>query len=301
MTAEVDSTSSGNTKAELVLRSRSFLITINQPEVFDVYKDHFENLKSCDYAVAAKEKAPTTGHEHIHFYVHLTSSYRFPKKLLDFKQHVDSCRGSPKQCIDYVKKDGDIICEWGQIPRQGQLTYDDLKEMSLNETPAPYVRIKEHIDQKENDLKVFRDMLSEIKNNELKAPEITYITGPSGIGKTYNAYKMALEKYDEDKIGKLTLKNDFVDVINPSAECFVIEEFRPSQMKGADFLQLIDKYGYRCNVKGGFETLRPKEIIICSIVDPANIYHDELNVQFQRRITNLIRLGDPNFRGVSEM
>ena len=133
-------------------------------------------------------------------------------------------------------------------------------------------------------------MLEEIKNDELKAPKIIYITGGTGKGKTYKAYKLALENYDKKDIGKLTLKNDFFDVINKSAKCYVIEEFRPSQIKASDFLQLTDKYGFRANIKGGFVSLRPEMIIICSIIEPEKIYKEEINQQFLRRITETINL-----------
>lgn len=71
-----------------------------------------------------------------------------------------------------------------------------------------------------------------------------------------------------------------------------IEEFRPSQIKASDFLQLTDKYGFRCNTKGGFATLRPEKIIICSIIPPEQIYKEEVNKQFLRRITETIDLDE---------
>ena len=143
----------------------------------------------------------------------------------------------------------------------------------------------------QRDLSTFMDMLEEIEKDQLRGPNVIYITGDSGKGKTYGAYKRALKDYPREKIGKLTLKNDFIDVINEDADCFVIEEFRPSQIKASDFLQLTDKYGYRCNIKGGFATLRPKCLIICSIIPPEQIYKEEINKQFMRRITEHINLG----------
>ena len=101
---------------------------------------------------------------------------------------------------------------------------------------------------------------------------------------------MALKEYKKQEIGKITLKNDFFDIVNENAKCYVIEEFRPSQIKASDFLQLTDKYGYRCNIKGGFVTLRPEKIIICSIIPPEQIYREEVNKQFMRRITERIDL-----------
>ena len=148
---------------------------------------------------------------------------------------------------------------------------------------------KNEIDERENDKNKFFEMLHEIKNDCLKGPEIIYINGQSGQGKTYGAYKIALEQFNIEQIGKITCKNDFIDIVNDEAECFVIEEFRPSQIKASDFLQLTDKYGYRCNVKGTFKTLRPKMIIICSIIPPNQVYtNEEINVQFLRRITKII-------------
>ena len=38
-------------------------------------------------------------------------------------------------------------------------------------------------------------MFNEIKNKDLKAPEVIYITGDSGKGKTYKAIEIATEKY----------------------------------------------------------------------------------------------------------
>ena len=190
---------------------------------------------------------------------------------------------------EYIEKDGHIIEEYGTRPRQGQLTISELKEMDKNETPATLYRIKNEIDERENDKNKFFQMLNEIKNNCLKGPEIIYITGQSGNGKTYGAYEIALQNFNIEQIGKLTCKNDFIDIVNEDAECFVIEEFRPSQIKASDFLQLTDKYGYRCNVKGSFRTLRPKMIIICSIIPPNQLYtNEEINVQFLRRITKII-------------
>ena len=142
----------------------------------------------------------------------------------------------------------------------------------------------------------FFEMLGEIERDELKAPQIIYITGGTGKGKTYKAYKLALSNYPKEDIGKLTLKNNFFDVINESAKCFIIEEFRPSQITASDFLQLTDKYGYRANIKGGFVSLRPEMLIICSIKPPEEIYKDEVNQQFLRRITKRIDLNtiDPD-------
>lgn len=289
MATEVPATEArGNTK------SRAFQLTLNQPERIDELIANMKSYKSLRYMIVGHlELAPQTGHQHYHVYV----NFNVPIKLSLKKccgAHVEIARGSPKQNIEYLTKEGEPYLEFGERPRQGMLTVADLKEMTLDETPAQYSRIKTELDRKKKDESDFFSMLDEIENDNLKAPKIIYITGGTGKGKTYSAYKRALSEYPKTDIGKITLKNDFFDVINENAKCFVIEEFRPSQIKASDFLQLTDKYGYRANIKGGFVSLRPEMIIICSIIPIDQIYKEEINKQFTRRVTETINLDLPD-------
>lgn len=292
MTTEVVTTeASGNTNPSS-LRSRAFQFTLNETDKYEGLKNEFQKLKTCDYFLAAKELAPTTGHEHIHIYVHFSQPYRLSKKITGYHAHCEICRGSPKQNIDYIKKDGNILDEIGEPPHQGYAhTVKELKELDIDEIDPHMYRIKKDIDSKAKDEETFMNMLNEIEKDELKAPKIIYITGGTGKGKTYGAYKRALKDFKKEDIGKITLKREFFDIINENAKCFVIEEFRSSQITATDFLQLTDKYGYRANIKGGFVTLRPECIIICSIIKPQDLYKDEeITGQFLRRITETIDL-----------
>ena len=293
MTTEVKTTEAPGNTITGAFKARAFLFTLNQIEKYKNFIEEFKKLKSMDYFISCKEKAPTTGHEHIHLYVHFSTPYKLNKKILSYGSHIDICKGSPKQNIDYVSKDGDIIEEYGVKPSQGARTVKDLREMDVNDCPPQYYNIKQKIDKEEKSKTEFFNMLNEIRNDELKEPEIVYITGGTGLGKTYMAYKEATRTYENEEIGKLTLDNNFVDIVNKDAKCFVIEEFRPSQIKASSFLQLTDKYGYQCNCKGYFEFIRPEKLIICSIKKPEEIYIDEeINGQFLRRITQRIDLDD---------
>lgn len=276
----------GNTKA------RAYQLTLNDVSKIEELKQNIMTYKSLRYLmIGAIEKAPTTGHEHVHIYAY----FKTPLKLSIKKccgAHVEPTKGTFNDNLHYLTKDGDLTFEWGERPHQGLKTVKELREMNADDVPPQYYNIKTRIDQKKHDEDVFFQMLDEIEHDELKAPEIVYITGGTGKGKTYTAYKTALKEFEKSKIGKLTLKNEFFDVINESADCFIIEEFRPSQIKASDFLQLTDKYGFRCNVKGGFCTLRPKKIFICSIIPPEQIYKEEINKQFMRRISKVINLDE---------
>lgn len=276
----------GNTKA------RGFQLTLNQPEMLGELIENMQTYKSLDYyMVSHLEVGEETQHPHYHIYVHFTSPIKLSVKKC-CGAHIEIVRGSYNDNLKYFTKQGPLTMEWGERPHQGLKTVKELKEMDSDDVPPQYYNVKQRISQQQHDEDVFFKMLDEIEHNELKAPEIVYITGGTGKGKTYTAYKSALAEFPKEQIGKLTLKNDFFDIVNPKAECFVIEEFRPSQIKASDFLQLTDKYGYRCNIKGGFVTLRPKKIYICSIIPPSQIYHEEINKQFIRRITQQIDLDE---------
>lgn len=292
-TVEMATVVAGNTKTATT-KARNFLLTLNDVSVYEFLSDNLKNYKTLSYLLSYRERAPSTGHEHIHIYAHFTNAIKLSaKKVLG--AHIDICRGTPQQIIAYVSKDGDKVEEYGTAPKQGGKTIREVKQMSIDERenlPIQYAKIVENMNRKEEDEKTFFDMLEEISQDNLQAPTIYYITGGTGKGKTFSAYKMALRDYKKEEIGKITLKNDFVDIINENAKCYVIEEFRPSQIKASDFLQLTDKYGYRCNIKGGFKTIRPKCIIICSIIPPTEIYKEEVNKQFLRRITEIIDLDE---------
>lgn len=293
MTAEeMTAFAPGNTKPGAALRARAFQFTLNEIEKYEELKNDLLALKTCDYLISCEEIAPTTGHKHIHIYVHFNQTYRISKKIMKHKAHIELCRGSPKENIAYIEKDGHILDEIGERPTQGIKTVKELKEANINDIDPHLYNVKCKIDDKAKEEEQFFNMLDEIEKDELKGPEIIYICGDSGKGKTYKAYKIALSKFDKKDIGKLTIENNFIQITNDKAKCYVIEEFRSSQIKAASFLQLTDKYGYTCNIKGSFKSIRPECIIIASIIKPEELYqNEEINKQFTRRITEIINLG----------
>lgn len=287
----------GNTKTGCS-KNRAYQFTLHKTEKYPALKQELQKLKSLDYLISCKEVCPTTQKEHIHVYAHFKTPYKLNKKITDIGAHIEFCKGSPKQNIAYIRKDGNVLDEIGEEPKQGMArTVQELREADISEINPVLYKIKKAIDEEEKSKNTFLEMLSEIENDKLKEPKVYYITGDTGKGKTYAAYKLALSMYDKQNIAKLTLNNNFVDITNgDEAKCYVIEEFRPSQIHAANFLQLTDKYGYRCNVKGGFATIRPECLIIASIIPPDQLYFtEEVNEQFLRRITKQFEADKDDF------
>lgn len=288
MTSETTtSESSGNTTPSLNFRARAFQFTMNDPSHYNEFRDIFKGLKSCDYFISCKELAPTTNHEHIHVYAHFTSNYRLSQKILKFNTHVELCKGSPQQNIEYIRKDGNILDEWGDEPHQGFHKVADLKaidnpdQLNWNEYNT-WVRIhnapqKVKVTEWRKDVKVY------------------YIWGPSGIGKSNKIQELlvqeGIEEFEELKhIGEF-----WHGVIDGKGTC-VYDDWRDSHMTASEFINFIDYRVHSLNIKGGSVKNNYTKIFISTVQDPNEIYRNlqgEPREQWMRRIT-IIDMNTPN-------
>lgn len=301
-TVETATHAPGNTNTG-ASKSRNFILTVNEKslEHYNDIKNYLIGLKSNTYYLCCEHIEQENKHYHI--YVQFKTPIKLSVKKL-FGTHIDKSRGSPQDNIKYLQCQDDKhikkniksiqIDEFGEIRNWGGIkNIKQIKESTMDKLeeslPINLYNIAQRIKNEQQEEDIFMDMLDEIDNDNLKSPEIIYIFGDSGNGKTYGAYKYALKNYNKSDIGKMSINNNFIKLINDDAKCFVIEEFRPSQIHASEFLQLTDKYGYNCNIKGGFKTIRPEMIIICSILKPTEIYKDEINKQFTRRITKFYK------------
>lgn len=279
MSAEVMSAEcSGNTRA---FCARSFQFTLNEIEKYDKLLELIKNIKSCDYYISCKEVAPTTGHEHIHMYVHFSRSHRLSKKILELGAHIEICKGSPQQNIKYIEKDGNILDEFGTRPRQGMRTVGELKD------------IKNPDDLNWNEYNTWNKIHSTISNDidveDLhKEVKIYYIFGPSGIGKTEKAKQIIRDNKDKygTKVNMVKHEGDFWNGIG-TAKIAIYDEFRDSSMKPSEFINFIDYNVHPLNIKGGSIINKYELIIITSVQNPEYIYSnigDEPRKQWLRRM-----------------
>lgn len=275
----------GNTKQDQNrLSARAYLFTINEVEKYEELMDLLTNLKTLDYYVAAREKAPTTGKEHIHLYTHFNKPYHISKKIMALHIHIDICKGTPQQNISYVKKDGDIIEEYGTPPQQGGRTVKDLKELdNPDELPANYYNIWKNIKTEQaNDIDI-EDLKKDV--------EVYYIDGPSGIGKTEKAKEIIRnnkEKYGT-KINMVKYENNFWLGVG-SAKIALYDDFRDSHLKASEFINFIDYNKHLLNIKGGCKMNEYNLIIITSVQELEYIYNnmaEEPKKQWMRRINHI--------------
>lgn len=267
-------------KATQSRKSSSFLITLNQVENFDELKKYLKSLHSFQYAIAGKEKAPTTGHLHIHIFIQFSQGIRLSlNKLLG--AHVDKCFGSTDQNVAYVKKGGDIIWEEGDLRNKGFLTINQIKKMSTVERdglPANYFNIAE---------KLFAKDSCNIKpSDSFKNVKVYYISGRSGIGKTRFAHYLI----GNETFNVVKFVNGFWMGFSNQSRIALYDDWRDSHMDASEFLHFIDYNKQIMNVKGGFMLNNYTIIIITSILRLKDIYQDaslEDREQWTRRVEEI--------------
>lgn len=274
-TIEMTTKRLGNTSA------RRFQLTLNEVEKYPILLEYLTNLATLKYLLSCEEEAPTTGHKHIHIFIAFEKPIRLSIKKC-CGAHIEKCLGSVKQNIDYIRKDGKILDEIGEVPRErgGCHTVADLttienpEEIQWNE----YNTWKAIQSEKANDIKITDWYKPDIK--------VTYIWGDSGVGKSKYARDKCIEE-GIDTVNIVKHSGDFwIGVGN--AKCAIYDDFRPSDMKPSEFINFIDYNKHTLNIKGGSKQNEYTRIFITSVIDPQYMYSgmvsDEPRKQWMRRM-----------------
>lgn len=265
----------GNTKA------RRFQLTLNETFKYPQLLEYLTSLNSLSYLISCKEIAPSTGHEHIHIFICLSNPIKLSIKKC-CNAHIEYCKGTIKQNIEYIRKDGNILDEIGEIPRErggshtvAELaTIEDSNELDWKE----YNTWKKIRDEKANDIKITDWYKPDIK--------VTYIWGDSGVGKSKYARDKCIEE-GIDTVNVVKHNGDFWIGIG-NAKCAIYDDFRPSDMKPSEFINFIDYNKHTLNIKGGSKQNEYTRIFITSVIDPQYMYSgmisDEPRKQWMRRM-----------------
>ena len=266
-------------------QSRYWCFTINNP------KDDIVFLpKHMTYLVYQYEIAPETGTRHIQgFVVHNKVVRMTAIKKFYPTAHIERMRGSSTEASDYCKKidsrePGTEFHEFGKCPLgSGQRT--DLQAIcdSINENKscvefkytATYVRNKRNIDQ----------LVAESQPDRTFKPEVHWIYGSSGTGKTRYVYDFAVENHLTVWPGNKCYDTFWNGYDNQ--DIVLMDDFRYDHCEFTKLLEYLDRYPCNVDVKGGFRKLNSKYIMIVSNNSPKEVYKfnvDEEMKQLCRRI-----------------
>lgn len=269
------------------MNARNFLITMNKASM-DGYEKTLEYLRErgCNYYISCLEEN-SSEELHIHIYVQFPKQVRLsPVKC--YKAHIDVCRGSEEQNVNYIKKMQEFginntLDEYGEIRKTSGVKQQTLTTVELRDMPFSSISWYQ-----------YRTWESLQKTRKVRKEELVkldvkvyYVWGESGLGKTKYVYDHLPDGIEVDYVKHLNGFWHNVTEIDPPETCWY-DEFRDSHMPASEFINFIDYYVHSLNVKGGKVRNVYKTIWITSVQDPAEIYknwNDEDRKQWLRRMT----------------
>jgi len=258
-------------------KTRGYCFTINNYSAEDLLQ--VQSL-DCEYCIVGAEVAPETGTPHYQGYAYFSSPRTLSSVSKKLKRaHLIPAKGTAAQNRKYCVKEGNVVFEKGDPPKQGER--NDLEvvrdivttgsgkmaDVVLQATSYQSVRMAECI----------------LKYHERKRdwkPQVTWIWGATGTGKSYSAHKLTSNAYTTGSNGKWFDGYD-------AHEDVIIDDFRSTWMPYANLLRLLDRYPYTVECKGGTRQFLAKNIIITSCYPPNKVYGNSLDEDVQQLLRRI--------------
>jgi len=277
-------------------KSRKFFITINYAEGGTWDENEWELLKSTvsagEYGICAKEVGDKNGIHHLHGYVRYTNprSWKKIKKLFP-RANIQAAKGSDFDQV-YLQKEGEYF-EHGKPSEttQGQRTdLIEVKDKIMEGASVDDLTV-------ENPMLFHQygrtlDRLESIALRKRFRTEMTkglWITGPSGSGKSHQAF----EGFSPETHYVKNLNEEWWDGYK-GQQTVILNEFR-GQITFSELLDLVDKWPKQVKWRGRESVpFLAKLVIVTSVRTPKECYHSlqgkEPWEQFDRRFSVVQKL-----------
>lgn len=264
-------------------RHRAYFCTWNNytEKDYDDVKSYIQT--ETDYGCLCKEKAPTTGTPHIHFYIYFKNKKTFDalkKKYPKVNIKVSDAKRA-QAALDYCKKEDEQFFEFGTIPMQGSRQdlkdiKDDIESGETMRDMIPGFNNYQHIRVAETMMKYYEPVRK-------WKPNVLWYYGETGTGKSKTAWELFPDAYEKKSDSKWW---DGYDA-HPDV---IIDDFRPSHIDFVELLKILDRYPCKVEVKGGFRQFLAKNIVITAPECPRQMYYcqQEDVQQLLRRIDKII-------------
>lgn len=253
-------------------RSRRFCITN-----YDLDFSYNKITPLVKYIIVGGETCPTTGRKHHQIYVEFINGKTITSvaKLFN-KSHTEIAKGDAKQNITYCTKESTFFF-FGEPGQQGKRNdLDDIKS-KLDSGIHPNDIADEHFTKWVIYRKAFQEYKQIKEPKRDWVPEVILLIGPSGCGKTRLAKENgAITVHYEKGFVRGYDGEDVILFDDVDKDTFVDRKW---------WLEALDRYDLKVNIKGGERNWKPRKIYITS-----NFSVDELFLNdeaFMRRITEI--------------
>lgn len=263
------------------MAARSWVFTLNNPT--DVEFANIKDWKNWTRIVVGEEEGEE-GTPHLQGAVTFTKTYRLKalKELLP-RAHWEQMKGG-EAAFTYCKKDGKFWeddCRVQGKRRDIDNAYDAV-ESGTNK--RQFLRVCRPSYQA---IKVYEiAALAILKDRPIEPIEVKWFWGPTGTGKTREAYKLYPDLY---RVRSPKWWDGY-----EGQEVILFDDWRDKDWEYNWMLQLLDIYPLALEVKGGFTKALWKRVIITCPNPPEEVYFHitEDKAQLLRRITSIHKFPD---------
>ncbi|QMW68627.1 replication-associated protein [Torentivirus zocris] len=264
---------------------------------------YFEDWE-CEYLYVGLESCPTSGRLHYQGYVRFanpralngvrslfTHTITGDNGKQKYPGHWEACKGTEEQNVKYCSKESDLIIEWGQSeadlkPDKNQGKRNDIKAVrQMISEGKGMLEVVSEVNSAQA-IKIAETMLKYLEPERSWMPEVYWIYGPTGVGKSKLAFSQCERPWVSGETGRWFEGYD-------AHEDVIFDDFRGDFCKFHVLLRLLDRYPYRIEVKGASRQFLAKRIFITSYHPPHLVYKDRGNedlAQLGRRICKIIHL-----------
>nr|WCR62244.1 MAG: replication associated protein [ssDNA virus sp.] len=258
--------------------SRNYCFTLN-----NYSEEEYQFMLSMGtYCIIGREVGES-GTSHLQGYIEFKSPTRFDTlKNRSPRAHWEARKGSQEQAVNYCKKDG-MFEERGEMKNQG--SRGDLDAVRQNAASEGMRHITRYCNVQQ--IRVAEKFLTYNEEPREWKPEVTWIHGPTGTGKSRKARELLEDPYTKNDGTKWWEGYD-------AHEDVIIDDFRDSWWSLTEMLSLLDRYEKRVEYKGGSRQFKARRIVITCCRHPGLCYTGtgEDIAQLLRRIDKIVLATD---------
>lgn len=235
---------------------------------------------------------PPSGRLHFHFVVCFNSPQRVTgaRRILNhyhgYIEPVRSLEAAIQYCTKPETRVGTIYRLGNEPPGQGrsagslQIFNAALSGQSLTSLMDEYPNLFARHHTAISKICAYKDKPRYLH----EAPEVLIYFGITGSGKSHKAYEENPGAYRKIMAGKWWDGYD-------AQQTVIFEEFDPGakdEIQLPEILKILDKYPYRCEIKGGAVQLKANKFIFTTNINPLTWWPGHIQrAAFRRRVTNI--------------